>query len=163
MSDSTVRMMEECIICGLLAEKNMGPGLYGIFPEGRLEQFIPDVSTTVIVSDSWCLTYSQWKYYKLFQITCVFQMRSLTSTEVQLPQISQQIARHVAAFHKLTLPLSKEGSWFLDSLEKLELLVFNSNPEICRIQFTVLYSTQFYDKKPTDFMCNYLLSNNVKE
>ena len=44
MSDSTVRMMEECIICGLLAEKNMGPDLYGIFPEGRLEQFIPDVS-----------------------------------------------------------------------------------------------------------------------
>ena len=44
LSDSNVRMMEECIICGLLAEKNMGPDLYGIFPEGRLEQYIPDVS-----------------------------------------------------------------------------------------------------------------------
>lgn len=87
MSDSTVRMMEECIICGLLAEKNMGPDLYGIFPEGRLEQFIPDV-------------------------------RSLTSTEVRQPQLSRQIAKHVAAFHKLTLPLSKEGTWLLESLEK---------------------------------------------
>ena len=44
LSDNCVRMMEECIICGLLAEKNMGPDLYGIFPEGRLEQFLPDVS-----------------------------------------------------------------------------------------------------------------------
>jgi hypothetical protein len=51
MSDSTVRMMEECIICGLLAEKNMGPDLYGIFPEGRLEQFIPDVS--ILKCASW--------------------------------------------------------------------------------------------------------------
>ncbi|XP_028410525.1 choline kinase alpha-like [Dendronephthya gigantea] len=87
MSDSTVRMMEECMICVLLAEKKMGPDLYGIFPEGRLEQFIPDV-------------------------------RSLTSTEVRQPQLSRQIAEHVAAFHKLTLPLSKEGTWFLESLEK---------------------------------------------
>ena len=75
-------------------------------------------------------------------------MRSLTSTEVQLPQLSQQIAKHVAAFHKLTLPLSKEGTWFLDSLAKLELLVFmqqyqdfngNCNP------VTVNLFLQYYD------------------
>ena len=45
LSDNNVRMMEECIICGLLAEKKMAPELYGIFPEGRLEQFIPNVSS----------------------------------------------------------------------------------------------------------------------
>ncbi|XP_046861526.1 choline kinase alpha-like isoform X1 [Xenia sp. Carnegie-2017] len=86
LSDNNVRMMEECIICGLLAEKKMAPELYGIFPEGRLEQFIPNV-------------------------------RALTSREVQYPRLSQQIAEHVAAFHKLKLPLSKEGTWFLDSLQ----------------------------------------------
>ncbi|XP_046861505.1 choline kinase alpha-like [Xenia sp. Carnegie-2017] len=79
-------MMEECIICGLLAEQKMAPELYGIFPEGRLEQFIPNV-------------------------------RALTSREIQYPRLSQQIAEHVAAFHKLKLPLSKEGTWFLDSLQ----------------------------------------------
>ena len=57
MSESTVRMMEECIICGLLAEKNMGPDLYGIFPEGRLEQFIPDVSFSLIA----LFIYSYWR------------------------------------------------------------------------------------------------------
>ena len=44
MSENRFRMMEECLVCGLLAEKNMGPALYGIFPEGRLEQYIPNVS-----------------------------------------------------------------------------------------------------------------------
>lgn len=87
MSENRFRMLEECLICGLLAEKSMGPSLYGIFPEGRLEQYIP-------------------------------HMKSLTNVEIRQEQISKQIAENVAAFHKLTLPLSKEANWHWSSSQK---------------------------------------------
>lgn len=87
MSENRFRMMEECLVCGLLAEKNMGPALYGIFPEGRLEQYIPNV-------------------------------RSLTNTELREPRKSKQVAENIAAFHKLTLPLSKEPNWIWSTIQK---------------------------------------------
>lgn len=33
--------LTECIIFTMLAEKHRGPRLYGVFPGGRLEQYIP--------------------------------------------------------------------------------------------------------------------------
>ena len=57
-------------------------------------------------------------YQSLIYLCCnLLKVRALTSREVQYPRLSQQIAEHVAAFHKLKLPLSKEGTWFLDSLQ----------------------------------------------
>ncbi|KAK8767161.1 hypothetical protein V5799_006061 [Amblyomma americanum] len=37
-SDTTVT---ESVICTLLSERNLGPKLYGVFPGGRLEEYIP--------------------------------------------------------------------------------------------------------------------------
>lgn len=39
-------MILESVMFAILAERKLGPKLYGIFPQGRLEQFVP-VSLTV--------------------------------------------------------------------------------------------------------------------
>lgn len=43
-SDSTVT---ESVICTLLSERNLGPKLYGVFPGGRLEEYIPARALTL--------------------------------------------------------------------------------------------------------------------
>ena len=34
-------MVSESVMFAILAERELGPRLYGIFPEGRLEQYLP--------------------------------------------------------------------------------------------------------------------------
>lgn len=34
-------MVLESVMFAILAERSLGPKLYGIFPQGRLEEFIP--------------------------------------------------------------------------------------------------------------------------
>lgn len=34
-------MVLESVMFAILAERELGPKLYGIFPQGRLEQYIP--------------------------------------------------------------------------------------------------------------------------
>ena len=38
--DSSVTKITESVIFMMLSERNLGPKLYGIFPEGRLEEYI---------------------------------------------------------------------------------------------------------------------------
>lgn len=42
----TEAMILESVMFAILAERQLGPKLYGIFPQGRLEQYVP-VSRTV--------------------------------------------------------------------------------------------------------------------
>lgn len=37
----TEAMVLESVMFAILAERELGPKLYGIFPQGRLEQYIP--------------------------------------------------------------------------------------------------------------------------
>lgn len=34
-------MVLESVMFAILAERDLGPKLYGIFPQGRLEQYVP--------------------------------------------------------------------------------------------------------------------------
>lgn len=34
-------LVSESVMFAILAERTLGPKLYGIFPEGRLEQYLP--------------------------------------------------------------------------------------------------------------------------
>lgn len=36
----------ESVMFAILAERTLGPKLYGIFPQGRLEQYIPVLNTS---------------------------------------------------------------------------------------------------------------------
>lgn len=42
-------MVLESVMFAILAERSLGPKLFGIFPQGRLEQFIPVRSAGVLV------------------------------------------------------------------------------------------------------------------
>ena len=39
--DALENMLAESVIFTLLSERGLGPHLYGVFPGGRIEQFIP--------------------------------------------------------------------------------------------------------------------------
>lgn len=39
--DALESVLAESVIFALLSERRLGPRLYGVFPGGRLEQFIP--------------------------------------------------------------------------------------------------------------------------
>lgn len=47
-------MVLESVMFAILAERELGPKLYGIFPQGRLEQYIP-VSHHVVGRIRLCL------------------------------------------------------------------------------------------------------------
>ncbi|KAJ8023547.1 Choline/ethanolamine kinase [Holothuria leucospilota] len=74
----------DTVIFTLLSERNHSPHLFGVFPEGRLEEFIPS--------------------------------RSLRTEELSQPQMSEAIARKLAVFHQLKLPLCKVPRWVDDIL-----------------------------------------------
>jgi len=42
-------MVLESVMFAILAERSLGPKLFGIFPQGRLEQFIPVRSVGALV------------------------------------------------------------------------------------------------------------------
>lgn len=48
-------MVLESVMFAILAERDLGPKLYGIFPQGRLEQYVP-VSHHVF-SSMYCVSY----------------------------------------------------------------------------------------------------------
>lgn len=43
-------MVLESVMFAILAERELGPKLYGIFPQGRLEQYVPVSHHVVVVS-----------------------------------------------------------------------------------------------------------------
>lgn len=52
----------ESVMFAILAERQLGPKLYGIFPQGRLEQYVP-VSLTVwssVIRECQCLCMFAW-------------------------------------------------------------------------------------------------------
>ena len=42
------RMITETVVFTMLAERNLGPRLFGVFPGGRLEEFIPGHPLTTV-------------------------------------------------------------------------------------------------------------------
>ena len=70
----------ETVTASILAERNFGPKLYGIFPEGRLEEFVLS--------------------------------RRLSPSDLRDAECSKKIAKEMAAFHSLNLPVMK-SQWLL--------------------------------------------------
>lgn len=56
-------MVLESVMFAILAERELGPKLYGIFPQGRLEQYVP-VSHHDVVHMHMCL----------YVFTCIYCM-----------------------------------------------------------------------------------------
>lgn len=56
-------MVLESVMFAILAERELGPKLYGIFPQGRLEQYVP-VSHHAVGHIDMCL----------YMVTCMYCM-----------------------------------------------------------------------------------------
>ncbi|CAI2728357.1 unnamed protein product [Schistosoma spindalis] len=80
----TDSIISDSVNFALLSEKRIGPKLHGVFPGGRIEEFI--------------------------------ESRPLTTQE--LPLIIEVAARHMASFHKLSMPFSKTPSFIIRMFDK---------------------------------------------
>lgn len=83
----------ESVVFAVLGSRGLGPQLYGAFPEGRLEEYIPG--------------------------------RNLITSELQDPELSVTIAKRLADYHKLQMPMTKEPRMleqFKGYYEKAKLL-----------------------------------------
>ncbi|XP_074231971.1 choline/ethanolamine kinase isoform X1 [Camelus bactrianus] len=87
----------ESVMFAILAERSLGPQLYGVFPEGRLEQYIPSPHTLI---GSWV------------------QSRPLKTHELREPVLSAAIATKMARFHGMEMPFTKEPHWLFGTMER---------------------------------------------
>ncbi|KAH8025003.1 hypothetical protein HPB51_002417 [Rhipicephalus microplus] len=93
-SDTTVT---ESVICTLLSERNLGPKLYGVFPGGRLEEYIPvSIHFSVFTCSLWL------KYARTIKVDTV------------------PIKNHTMAVKLLTVDLAAEVNWLKEFLAKTE-------------------------------------------
>ncbi|CAH8562274.1 unnamed protein product [Schistosoma rodhaini] len=90
----TDSIISDSVNFALLSEKRIGPKLHGVFPGGRIEEYI--------------------------------ESRPLTTQE--LPLIIEVAARHMASFHKLSMPFSKTPSFIIRMFDKY-LSQLTSTPE----------------------------------
>ncbi|XP_058423999.1 choline/ethanolamine kinase isoform X4 [Diceros bicornis minor] len=112
----------ESVMFAILAERSLGPQLYGVFPEGRLEQYIPvraqpgpDLPTAppspapspFPVSAFTSLTPGSW-----------VQSRPLKTRELREPVLSAAIATKMAQFHGMEMPFTKEPRWLFGTMER---------------------------------------------
>lgn len=65
-------MVLESVMFAILAERELGPKLYGIFPQGRLEQYVP-VSYLVV-----------YMHMGLYTFTCVITLKKGLTLYMQI-------------------------------------------------------------------------------
>ncbi|CAG2102866.1 unnamed protein product [Medioppia subpectinata] len=76
----------DTLITLLMSERGLGPKLYGVFPGGRLEEFIPS--------------------------------RSMTAPELKDRELMAKIAKQLAAFHTMDVPIDKRPDFLFTTMQK---------------------------------------------
>ncbi|XP_043290129.1 choline/ethanolamine kinase isoform X1 [Venturia canescens] len=79
-------LITESVIFTLLSERGLGPKLHGVFPGGRIEEYIP--------------------------------ARPLLTKELADPELSALAAEKMAQIHMMQVPISKEPTWFWDTVTR---------------------------------------------
>ena len=97
----------ENVIFTILSERKLGPKLLGVFAGGRIEEYIP-------VSCQFCF----FTYLLLFNLFCILQSKSLTTSQLRKKAISQALARKFARIHKLSVPINTDARWLFQTMEK---------------------------------------------
>ncbi|XP_023365041.1 choline/ethanolamine kinase isoform X1 [Otolemur garnettii] len=101
----------ESVMFAILAERSLGPQLYGVFPEGRLEQYIP-----VRAKPCPLLTPSPPPQCPPSHPSP--QSRPLKTQELREPMLSAAIATKMAQFHGMEMPFTKEPHWLFGTMER---------------------------------------------
>ena len=107
-------LLTESVIFTLLSERKLGPKLHGVFPGGRLEEFIPVCSSLLTVG----LDNHGMCFDEPFFFLSRFQARPLKTKELVDPEISSIIAEKMAQIHSLDVPISKEPTWLWDTMNR---------------------------------------------
>ena len=106
-------LLIESVIFTLLSERKLGPKLHGVFPGGRLEEFIPVCSSLLTV---WQDNHGMFLLNRF--LSSRFQARPLKTKELSDPEISSIIAEKMAQIHSLDVPISKEPTWLWDTMNR---------------------------------------------
>uniref|UniRef100_A0A672I2J8 Ethanolamine kinase n=1 Tax=Salarias fasciatus TaxID=181472 RepID=A0A672I2J8_SALFA len=103
-------MVLESVMFAILAERELGPKLYGIFPQGRLEQYVPVSrrAAAAALQGAAVFTLLRW---------CP-QSRKLETGELSDRGISAEVAQKMARFHGMRMPFNKEPRWLFGTMDK---------------------------------------------
>lgn len=159
-------LLTESVIFTLLSERKLGPKLHGIFPGGRLEEFIPVGSSWYLSQISFSVMISRGRQVTCWrQLTCalfVSQARPLRTKELADPEISSIIAEKMAQVHSLDVPISKEPTWIWDMMNrwrnniKLTLSSQLANSQETRISSAIYWILQRQLDEEIEWMRRYL-------
>ncbi|XP_062931370.1 choline/ethanolamine kinase isoform X2 [Cynocephalus volans] len=107
----------ESVMFAILAERSLGPQLYGVFPEGRLEQYIPVRAQPGPLLPQSPRPSPMCAFTSLTPGSWV-QSRPLKTQELQEPVLSAAIAMKMARFHGMEMPFTKEPHWLFGTMER---------------------------------------------
>jgi choline/ethanolamine kinase len=107
IQESIETVVTDSVVFALLAEKNMGPQLLGVFTGGRVEEYVPVSKYNLNI-----------KQRSTLHTPFYFQSRHLHTRELHDPEMSRQCATVMARFHKLCMPFSKEPRWLSDIITR---------------------------------------------
>ena len=89
----------DSLIMLILSERNLGPKLLGVFPGGRLEQFIQvKLSLKILIK------------------LVFFQSKTMVQNDLFNPLYIKGIARQLAMINCLDAPINKKSKWLIDNL-----------------------------------------------
>ncbi|XP_045671433.1 choline/ethanolamine kinase isoform X1 [Ursus americanus] len=109
----------ESVMFAILAERSLGPQLYGVFPEGRLEQYIPVRAQPSPALTSLGISCPQPLFpFPVSALMSLTQSRPLKTCELREPVLSAEIATKMARFHGMEMPFTKEPHWLFGTMDR---------------------------------------------
>ena len=113
------------VIFAILSERGIGPRLYGVFPGGRIEQYLEVRLSTLLITDVFCtiLFHTLQAPLNLYRFPSVHicsctQSRPLRCAELPKPEISAAVAHCFTLIHSLDMPLSKQPNFAFDAMKR---------------------------------------------
>lgn len=97
IAKSSKFVVQNSVVFALMSEKRLGPKLYGMNQQARIEEFIPT--------------------------------KCLVTANLHNPTLSRMVARRLAQFHNLDMPLCKEPRFLNDTMDKWIIKVKESLEE----------------------------------
>ncbi|XP_027971279.1 choline/ethanolamine kinase isoform X1 [Eumetopias jubatus] len=108
----------ESVMFAILAERSLGPQLYGVFPEGRLEQYIPVRAQPGPDLPEALPAPHPSPPFQCLPSCPLPQSRPLKTCELREPVLSAEIATKMARFHGMEMPFTKEPHWLFGTMER---------------------------------------------
>ncbi len=127
------------VVFTILSERELGPKLYGVFPEGRSEwgfHYLALLRPSVKPSPSSLSTRLRLEEF--------IPARAMSLAEVRDPALSAIIARKMARIHSLRVPINKERDWLTKMFDRYrgqigQLSMSQVDPEYHEVAVELLY------------------------